>query len=120
MSILLTALQIFTMALEVGYSEKNAQIISCIAKYESGFDQYAYNKNSNGSKDFGVLQINDKVWMFEGRPCFHLNPLNPYESLICAKKIIRMQGFEAWYGYIAHKEECDSTIYRTLKKGSKR
>ncbi|HJV33548.1 lytic transglycosylase domain-containing protein [Geomonas sp.] len=36
----------------------NPQILRAIAKVESNFNPYAVNKNSNGTYDFGLMQIN--------------------------------------------------------------
>ncbi|KAK8720358.1 hypothetical protein OTU49_013381, partial [Cherax quadricarinatus] len=34
----------------------------CIAQYESGFNTAALNRNKNGSKDYGIFQINSMYW----------------------------------------------------------
>ncbi|KAK8724281.1 hypothetical protein OTU49_011317 [Cherax quadricarinatus] len=34
----------------------------CIAQYESGFNTAAFNRNRNGSKDYGIFQINSMYW----------------------------------------------------------
>nr|XP_045593101.1 lysozyme C-like [Procambarus clarkii] len=34
----------------------------CLAQYESSFNTAATNKNTNGSRDYGIFQINDKYW----------------------------------------------------------
>lgn len=33
--------------------------VSCIIRHESGWNQYAINKNNNGTYDLGLVQIND-------------------------------------------------------------
>jgi hypothetical protein len=41
-----------------GWTGKNLQIAMAIAKAESGWNPTATNKNSNGSTDYGLMQIN--------------------------------------------------------------
>ena len=56
------------------------QLLWAIAKKESGFKPHAINYNSNGSFDFGLMQINsswyDKLghdrWMMLGDACFNV------------------------------------------------
>ena len=103
---ILTAAELFAMALEVGYTKPDARRITCIARYESDFKTYAVNKNII-TQDHGILQIND-VWLdTPGKGCFGLNPYNVYESLICAKRIVKQQGWNAWVAYNKNKTECD-------------
>jgi len=55
------------------------QLLWAIAKNESGFNPHAINYNSNGSFDFGLMQINsswyDKLgydrWMLLGDACYN-------------------------------------------------
>lgn len=46
----------FTVAAEAYHIPRH--ILVAIAKVESGFNPNAYNQNSNGTKDIGIMQIN--------------------------------------------------------------
>jgi soluble lytic murein transglycosylase-like protein len=58
----------------------NPQILRAIAKVESGFNPRAVNRNTNGSYDFGVMQINslwgrtygEEWWSTLGDPCTNI------------------------------------------------
>ncbi|GAM09437.1 protein IpgF [Geobacter sp. OR-1] len=60
--------------------EINPQILRAIAQVESRFNPRAVNWNSNGSYDFGVMQINsswghtygEKWWSTLGDPCTNI------------------------------------------------
>ncbi|HAV40235.1 MAG: lytic transglycosylase domain-containing protein [Aquificota bacterium] len=55
-------------------------LLIAIAKSESGFNPRAINTNKNGTKDYGIMQINSywlerykipKEWIFE--PCYNIH-----------------------------------------------
>jgi len=60
--------------------EINPLLLWTIAKVESNFNQYAINKNKNGTYDYGVMQINSswykvlghKNWMNLSDPCYNI------------------------------------------------
>lgn len=39
----------------------------CAAKFESNFNTQATNRNTDGSTDYGILQINSRWWCNDGR-----------------------------------------------------
>jgi hypothetical protein len=82
----------------------------CTAKYESSFYERASNRNTNGSVDRGLFQINS-VHLGGTRGCpsrANANALwEPTTNAKCALAIFELQGNRAWYGYRKHKTECD-------------
>ncbi|CSE45098.1 transglycosylase SLT domain-containing protein [Shigella sonnei] len=41
-----------------------SSLLKAIAEKESGFNKFAVNVNNNGSKDYGIMQINDFMMMY--------------------------------------------------------
>ena len=96
MTMTIRIFHIFTMILMVSLCPKNAftfcfelagqtygispQLIKAIACQESAFDSNAIHRNSNGSFDYGVMQINSwwfstlgkKRWQALSDPCFNV------------------------------------------------
>uniref|UniRef100_A0A240PLP5 Glycosyl hydrolases family 22 (GH22) domain-containing protein n=1 Tax=Anopheles christyi TaxID=43041 RepID=A0A240PLP5_9DIPT len=77
----------------------------CLVQHESGFNTAALNtKNSNGSRDYGIFQINNRFWCAEGRAganecklqCSSLRDDNILDDINCAKLIYSRHGFNAW------------------------
>lgn len=66
---------------------------SCMVEHESGWNQYAINKNTNGTFDTGYLQINQ----------VHKLPRECSFNYKCATEWaiekIKKQGFNPWYGW---------------------
>jgi lipocalin len=87
----------------------------CISKYESSNNCDATNKNTDGSTDYGLLQINSYYWC-SGDPLSKYNEckiacsslFNCQYNTNCAYIVWKQQGYTAWYGYQKHKSECDS------------
>lgn len=82
----------------------------CTAKYESSFYERASNRNSNGSIDRGLFQINSIHLGRAGCPS-RGNAAALYTAKAnakCALQIYRSQGLNAWYGYQAHRTECNN------------
>ncbi|XP_063715213.1 lysozyme c-1-like [Symsagittifera roscoffensis] len=81
----------------------------CLAYHESALDTAATNNNTNGSRDYGIFQINNDFWCDDDRgtndcsvACLQLLNPNISESVKCARKIFARHGFEAWYGWQQH------------------
>nr|ABV68862.1 lysozyme [Trichoplusia ni] len=63
--------------------------------------------NSDGSRDYGLFQINDNIWCSNttvaGKgcqvTCAELITDDITKASVCAKKIYRKQGFFAWHGW---------------------
>ncbi len=92
-----------------GFPESMVGKMVCTAKYESSFYERASNRNSNGSIDRGLFQINS-IHLGGTRGCpTSANALwDASTNAKCAYAIYKMQGINAWYGYRKHRSECDS------------
>ncbi|KAH9644106.1 hypothetical protein HF086_015436 [Spodoptera exigua] len=63
--------------------------------------------NKNGSRDYGLFQINDHFWCSNSTTpgkscqvtCADLITDDITKASICAHKIFRRQGFPAWHGW---------------------
>jgi len=100
---------------KAGFPASTIGTMVCIAKWESSFNCGATNHNTDGSTDYGLLEINSYYWCSGdakskynecNASCSSL--LNCQANANCAYTVYRQQGFTAWYGYQAHKAECDS------------
>lgn len=98
-----------------GFPESTIGTMVCISKYESSYNCDAKNTNTDGSSDYGLLQINSYYWCSGdalskynqcGTSCSSL--YNCQTNSNCAYKVWKQQGFNAWYGYKYHKSECDN------------
>merc|ERR1712066_1088592 len=82
----------------------------CLANYESSFNTGATNDNTNGSRDYGIFQINDNYWCDAnvgygadcGVNCADLLDSSLGDDVFCAKIIWNRHGFDAWYGWKNH------------------
>jgi lysozyme C len=92
-----------------GFDESTVGSMVCTAKWESSFYEGAQHTNSNGSTDYGLFQINDRYWL---KPCgvSSSDLLGGAANAACARQVYDAQGNEAWYGYKAHRSECDSYV----------
>lgn len=92
----LSGAAVYRYALAGGFSPADAVIATQIAWAESGWDTTAVHTNSNGSKDYGLMQINDRA---------NADILNggswsdPTANMRMAKAIKDRQGWGAWVGY---------------------
>jgi lysozyme C len=98
-----------------GFPSSAIPTMVCISKYESSYNCDATNKNTDGSTDYGLFQINSYYWCSGdsnskynecGASCTSL--FDCQKNANCADRVYREQGFNAWYGYQYHKSECDS------------
>uniref|UniRef100_A0A1V1FIX5 lysozyme n=1 Tax=Reticulitermes speratus TaxID=60591 RepID=A0A1V1FIX5_9NEOP len=82
----------------------------CIAQRESGLNTAALSRaNSDGSRDNGIFQINNRYWCRDnGRGggcnlnCAALRNNDITDDIRCAQHIKRVQGFGAWTTYRAY------------------
>jgi lipocalin len=107
--------QIANYLRQSGFPESTIGTMVCISKYESSYNCDAKNTNTDGSSDYGLLQINSYYWCSGdpkskynqcGTSCSSLN--NCQTNTNCAYKVWKQQGYNAWYGYKYHKSECDN------------
>lgn len=98
-----------------GFPSYTIATMVCISKYESSYNCDATNKNTDGSTDYGLMQINSYYWCSGGTlskynecnvACSSL--FNCQYNTNCAYIVWKQQGYTAWYGYKNHKTECDS------------
>jgi len=85
---------IHTLALGAGFDHDNAIIATGVALAESGGDPGAYNKNSNGSTDRGLWQINSVHEWADPDLLF-----DPSYNARAAFRVFDSQGWTAWYGH---------------------
>lgn len=98
-----------------GFPEYSVPTMVCTSKYESSYNCDATHKNTDGSSDYGLMQINSYYWCSGdalskynscGATCSSL--LNCQSNANCAYTVWKQQGYTAWYGYKNHKSECDN------------
>ena len=107
--------QVATYLRKAGFPESSIPTMVCISKYESSYNCDATNKNTDGSTDYGLFQINSYYWC-SGDPNSKYNECGASCSSLfdcqknsnCAYKVYREQGYNAWYGYQYHRQECDN------------
>ena len=97
-----------TLIRQAGFPESVVGKMLCTIKYESNFYERASNKNSNGSSDYGLFQVNSLHFRDAGCPSSAAGLYDAAANTRCALKIYKSQGVNAWYGYKKHKAECDS------------
>ncbi len=98
-----------------GFTSSQIPTMVCISKYESSFNCDSTNKNTDGSTDYGLFQINSYYWC-SGDPNSKYNECGASCSSLfdcqknanCAHTVFKQQGYTAWYGYQYHKSECDN------------
>ncbi|XP_067135997.1 lysozyme c-1-like [Centruroides vittatus] len=95
----------------------------CLIRHESNFNSRATNRNRNGSKDYGIFQINDLYWCAPpGRNneckirCSKFLDNNIRDDIKCAKLIYKRHKFNAWYGW---KNRCRGKNMRSYVRGCK-
>jgi lipocalin len=98
-----------------GFPEYSVPTMVCISKYESSYNCDATNRNTDGSTDYGLMQINSYYWC-SGDPQSRYNScgatcsslFNCQANTNCAYIVWKQQGYTAWYGYRYHQSECDN------------
>ncbi|XP_026750267.2 lysozyme-like [Galleria mellonella] len=94
-----------------GFDEAKMRDWVCLVENESGRRTDIVGKpNKNGSRDYGLFQINDKYWCNNttkpGKGCnITCSQLLTDDITVaskCAKKIYKRHHFMAWYGWRNH------------------
>ncbi len=93
---------------EAGFPASAIGPMVCTAKYESAFYEEAYNHNTNGTSDYGLFQINSAHLRDRGCPSTASALYQPLANAECAYEVWRTQGYNAWYGYQAHRATCEN------------
>jgi hypothetical protein len=91
---------------QAGFPEDAVGPMVCTAKYESSFYEKASHKNSNGSTDYGLFQINSIHIGDHGCPKTVAGLYDGAANARCAYEVWTSQGITAWYGYDKHKSTC--------------
>lgn len=110
-----TECQVASYLRKSGFPEYSVPTMVCTSKYESSYNCDATNKNTDGSTDYGLMQINSYYWC-SGDPKSKYNScgttcsslFNCQTNTNCAYTVWKQQGYTAWYGYKNHKSECDN------------
>ncbi|CAH2108602.1 unnamed protein product [Euphydryas editha] len=99
-----------------GFPEDKLRDWVCLVEHESSRSTNKIGKvNKNGSRDYGLFQINDKYWCSNtstpGKDCnvtcSDLLTDDITKAATCAKKVFKRHGFNAWYGW---KNNCKSNL----------
>ncbi|WP_146647557.1 transglycosylase SLT domain-containing protein [Labilithrix luteola] len=93
---------------DAGFPEDVVPTMVCTAKWESSFFERAYNKNKNGSKDYGLFQINSVHLGDENCPTTIEGLYTASKNAQCAFNVYSNEGLTAWVGYKKHKTECNN------------
>jgi hypothetical protein len=96
-----------TLIRQAGFAESVVGKMLCTIKYESNFYERASNRNSNGSVDYGLFQVNSVHFHDAGCPSTATGLYDAAANTKCALRIYKSQGINAWYGYQKHRSECD-------------
>jgi lysozyme C len=103
----LTPAQVAGYLRQAGFPESTIGPMVCTSKYESSFYTHATNKNTNGTTDYGLFQINS-IHLRDGAGCPSSSTalFDPVTNTRCALHVYKIQGINAWYGYQHHRSEC--------------
>nr|AAP03061.1 lysozyme [Spodoptera exigua] len=94
-----------------GFPEDKMRDWVCLVENESGRKTDKMGTvNKNGSRDYGLFQINDKYWCSNtstpGKDCNVTCAQMLLDDITlasqCAKKIYKRHKFDAWYGWKNH------------------
>lgn len=93
---------------KVGFDAATIPKMICTAKYESSFYEGNTNRNSNGTTDYGIFQINSAHLGESGCPSSASDLLEVTPNAECALSVYQRQGLNAWVAYKNNKAECDA------------
>lgn len=103
----LSPAEVASVLREAGFPEAAVGKMVCTAKYESSFYERASHRNTNGTTDYGLFQINSVHVGDTGCPSSATALYEAAANARCALKVYRSQGMGAWYAYRKHRSECD-------------
>nr|UHA56337.1 c-type lysozyme [Plecoglossus altivelis] len=94
----------------------------CLTKGESNYNTKVTNRNSDGSTDYGIFQINSRYWCDDGRTpraknicgirCAELLTDNIQTAIRCAKRVVQdPNGIKAWVAWRLHCQNRDLSSY---------
>ncbi|KAJ0051175.1 hypothetical protein NL108_015428 [Boleophthalmus pectinirostris] len=93
----------------------------CLTQHESNYNTRATNRNTDGSTDYGIFQINSRWWCRDGGvsssngcgiQCSALLSDDPSVAIECAKRVVRdPNGVSAWVAWQRHCQGRDLSSY---------
>ncbi|XP_069025154.1 lysozyme C-like [Embiotoca jacksoni] len=93
----------------------------CLSQWESHYNTRAINRNTDGSTDYGIFQINSRYWCNDGGvssangcniPCSALRTDDVRAAITCAKRVVRdPNGIGAWVAWRNHCQNQDLRSY---------
>lgn len=116
----ITPCQAAALLQRAGVPASEIPILTCIAKFESGYQCDAANTmlNRDGTADYGSWQANSQYWCSGGQGpnrgngcnvrCEEL--LNCEKAAQCAATILRLQGPRAWAVYFGAGSRCSGYV----------
>jgi lysozyme C len=96
---MIDAISLLNVLVAFGVPEQDATRLVCIAEAESNFNPKAINHylNKNGTKDYGLFQINS-VWLKDCKVTEE-QLLDIRKNISCAVHVYNAQGIRAWSTY---------------------
>ncbi|XP_049868495.1 lysozyme-like [Pectinophora gossypiella] len=107
----MTTCQLISELRKHGFPEDKMRDWVCLVQNESNrMTHKTGTVNKNGSRDYGLFQINDKYWCSNtstpGKDCnvtcADLLTDDITKAATCAKKVFKRHGFRGWYGWRNH------------------
>uniref|UniRef100_T1D598 lysozyme n=1 Tax=Psorophora albipes TaxID=869069 RepID=T1D598_9DIPT len=101
---------------QYGFPAHKVNNFVCLAQAESSLTTTKTHKNSNGSTDYGLFQINNKYWCSSAGfsssndcrvTCADLLTNDITKAVACANKVFARHGYSAWYGW---KSKCSKGV----------
>nr|BAF75844.1 c-type lysozyme [Scophthalmus rhombus] len=93
----------------------------CLSQWESSYNTRATNRNTDGSTDYGIFQINSRWWCNNGQTptsnacgisCSALLTDDVIAAIACAKRVVvDPNGIGAWVAWKSHCEGRDLSPY---------
>nr|ABY84356.1 c-type lysozyme [Solea senegalensis] len=93
----------------------------CLTKGESDYNTRATNRNTDGSIDYGIFQMNSRYWCNNGQgptsnacgiSCSELLKDDVTAAIRCVKRVVQdPNGIRAWVAWVRHCEGRDLSSY---------
>uniref|UniRef100_UPI0037E8D358 lysozyme C-like n=1 Tax=Semicossyphus pulcher TaxID=241346 RepID=UPI0037E8D358 len=92
----------------------------CLTEHESHYNTQITNRNTDGSTDYGIFQINSRYWCNNGTPtsngcgisCSQLLTDDVTVAINCAKRVVRdPNGISAWVAWTRYCQNQDLSRY---------
>nr|XP_046231829.1 lysozyme C [Scatophagus argus] len=104
-----------------GYRGNSLADWVCLAEHESRYNTRAINRNTDGSTDYGIFQINNRWWCSDGQiqssngcniRCSELQTDDITVAINCAKRVTRdPNGIGAWVAWRRYCQNRDLSSY---------